>query len=573
MNKKEVAKILEEIGELLDIKGENPFKVRSYYNASRTISTLQEDIDTLVNQGRLREIKGIGEALNNKITELVTTGKLKYYEDLKASLPEGLIDLLSIPSLGPRKIKTLYEKLNITNIGELEYACKENRLVSLEGFGPKSQQNILEGIKFKRKYDRRFLYPEVEKEGQYLLERLKGLKGIIRISVAGSLRRKCETVKDIDILISAEPEFSNDIMNTFCSLDRVEKVIAQGDTKSSIMLDSGINSDLRVVSDEQYPYALHYFTGSKEHNVEMRRVAKKFNRKLNEYGLFEEEKNIPCKDEEELFEALGLQYIPPELRESFGEIEAAQKNQIPKLLEENDIRGLFHIHSNYSDGVESIENIVKKCIELGYEYVGICDHSKSAYYANGLTEERIIQQHREIDALQGKYSQIKIFKGIEVDIASDGSLDYNDDILKSFDVVIGAIHSKLKMTAEEAMERMVKALRNPEVDMIAHPTGRLLLAREPYPLNINHFLEEAAKYGKIIELNANPHRLDLDWMGCKYAKGLGVKVCINPDAHSLIGLNDMKYGIGIARKGWLEKEDILNSLSVKELQEKYFDAE
>ncbi|MBN1755805.1 DNA polymerase/3'-5' exonuclease PolX [bacterium] len=565
MNKKEVARILEEIGQILELKGENPFKVRSYYNAARVIMNLDENLNDLVEEDRLQDIKGIGDALSQKIKELVETGKSGYYEKLKCSIPKGLMEMLTIPSLGPRKIKILYDKLNITNIGELEYFCKENRLIALEGFGVKSQRKILEGIQFKKKYEKRHLLPAAEGDAHYIISELENLDGVIRIKLAGSLRRRLETIKDIDVIIAAESGKESLIMEKYCGLKRVEKVVAHGETKSSIVLDSGIASDLRVVSRQEYPYALHYFTGSKAHNIEMRKVAKEFQYKLNEYGLFKGEENIPCNDEEELYNSLGLQFIPPELREAIGEIEAARENNLPSLVELKDIRGVFHIHSNYSDGINSLEEIIIRCQELGYEYVSVCDHSKSANYANGLSEARVLQQHQEIEGLQEKYPGIRILKGIEADILPDGCLDYNDSLLAKFEIVIGSIHSRLKMTEEEALERIVKAMKNPYLTMIGHPTGRLLLAREPYPLDINKFIEAAAKYGKMIELNANPHRLDLDWRGCKYARECGVLVSINPDAHSLEGLSDTRYGVEIARKGWLTPRDIMNTRTKSEL--------
>ncbi|MFV9568104.1 DNA polymerase/3'-5' exonuclease PolX [Thermoanaerobacter mathranii] len=563
MDKKEIANILNDIGLLLELKGENPFKSRAYYNAARTIELLDEDIEILVKEDRLKDIKGIGEAINKKITELVLTGKMKYYEDLKASIPEGLVEMLKIPGLGPKKIKTIYEKLNITTIRELEYACIENRLVDLPGFGEKTQKKILEGIQFVKQFSGQHLYAEAYIEALKLKEYLDASKTTQVTEIAGSLRRKKEIVKDIDILAVASD--SSKVMEAFVNYPDVREVIAKGDTKTSITLKSGINADLRVVTEKEFPYALHHFTGSKEHNTAMRHRAKQMGIKMNEYGLFKGDKLIECKSEEEIFDKLGLLYIPPELRENMGEIEAAEKGELPKLIEEKDIKGVFHVHTTYSDGANTLVEMVETARKLGYKYIGITDHSRSAFYAGGLKEEDLVRQWEEIEKLSKKYNDIVIFKGIESDILPDGSLDYEEEILKQFDFVIASIHSHFRMSKEDMTKRMIKAIENKYTTIIGHVTGRLLLARDSYEIDIYKVIAAAAHYGKIIEINANPYRLDLDWRYVKHAKEKGVKLAICSDAHSIEGLNDVKYGVGIARKGWLEAKDVINTYEVHEI--------
>lgn len=564
MDKKEVAEILENIGTLLELKEENPFKIRAYHNAARALDALSEDLETLVKEKRLQEIKGIGSGLSEKITELVSTGKLKYYEQLKKSFPAGLLDMLNIPSLGPKKAKKLYDELGIKSIGELEYACKENRLLDLEGFGEKSQQKILEGIRFIKKHHEYHLYPEALEAAEAIFEALKKNKKIQRISTAGSLRRRKEIIRDIDFVVStADPEA---IVKQFTSLPHIESVQQKGETKASILLTSGVQADLRVVSDNEFPYALHHFTGSKEHNIAMRSRAQRMGYKMNEYGLFKGNRLIPCKDEEEIFKRLGLSYIPPELREDHGEIQAAEEGKLPRLIQPKEIRGVFHVHSTYSDGAATLEENVKEAIALGYDYLGISDHSQSARYAHGVEEERLKKQQKEIDALNEKYKgKMTILKGSEVDILPDGSLDYSEKVLKTFDFVIASIHTRFTMSEEEMTRRVIKAIQNRYVTMFGHPTGRLLLSREPYAIDLKEVIEAAKKYGVVIELNANPHRFDLDWRVCKLAKERGVLLSINPDAHHPGSLSDTNYGVGIAQKGWLSPSDIFNTLPLPKI--------
>ncbi len=569
VTKEAVVKILEEIAVLLEISGENHFKARAYQNAARNLEKLDTDFIKLVKDKKLSEVQGIGEAINKKIEELVETGKLSYYESLRSSIPSGHLEMLRIAGLGPKKIHALYEQLGIRTIGELEYACHENRLVELQGFGKKTQENILAGIKKLNFYKERRLYAEVAGDARLLFSVLTENKEIIRASLAGSLRRSAETVKDIDIVVSSAN--AENIAGYFVSLPQVAEVVARGATKVSVTLRTGINADLRIVADHEFPHALLHFTGSKEHNTALRGRAKDHGLKINEYGLWRGEENIVCQSEEEIFSHLNLPYIPPELRENMGEVEAAEKRNLPVLVDEKDIRGIFHIHTNFSDGTQSLESMVEAAKKMGMQYIGISDHSQSAYYAGGLKREDIEAQHRMIDELNEKYAPFHIFKGIEADILPDGSLDYTDDILRSFDFVIAAIHSGFHMPEEEMTRRIKIALQNEYTSMLAHPTGRLLLAREPYAVNIAEIIDTAALYGKVLELNSNPQRLDLDWRNCIYARKKGVKIAINPDAHSTTGLADISFGIKIARKGWLAAEDCLNCLSVDEMK-KYWNS-
>ena len=567
MNRNDIVKILEEIGTILELKGENPFKSRAYFNAARTIESLSGDVIEMIRNGKISEIKGIGTAISEKLKILVENGTLPYYEELKSSIPESLLTLLGIPGLGPKKVKTIYEKLNITSIGELEYACHENRLRDLDGFGKKSQDKILKSIELKKKYSERFHYPIAMHEALGVLAHLKENPNIIRIEIAGSLRRKKETIHDIDIVASCKENKRDDLMNYFTGYVEPDMIVNKGQTKSTIILNSGIYCDLRLVNDDQFPFLLHHSTGSKEHNTTMRQRAKSMNLTMNEYGLFsdKQKESLVCKDEPDIFLKLKLTYIEPELRENFDEIEQAEKNELPSLLKKEDVKGLFHVHTTYSDGAFSIKEMADYCRKMGFKYLGISDHSKSAFYANGLNEDRIKQQHDEINQLNETYDDFTILKGIESDILQDGQLDYSDNVLATFDFVIASIHSGFQMSEQAMTERICIALANPYVTMLGHPTGRLLLGREAYPHDMPKILETAARYSRIVEINANPHRLDLDWRWGKLANKFGIKTAINPDAHSTDGLHDYIIGIGIARKGWFERTAVINSYEVIEL--------
>ncbi|WZL71620.1 DNA polymerase/3'-5' exonuclease PolX [Clostridiaceae bacterium 35-E11] len=567
MDKKEVSAVLNHIGLILELRGENPFKIKAYYNGARIVELLEDDIEKLVEEERLGEKKGIGKALQEKITELVTTGELEYYETLKDEIPEGLFEILKIPGLGPKKVKQLYDQLQITTLGELEYACLENRLIDLKGFDLKTQNKILKGIENLKKYRGKYLISDALHLALPLVEKLQADPRVIRCSLAGSIRRKKEMIKDIDILASAKKNDRKAIMDHFIAFDEIENVTSQGETKLSVRLISGVNVDLRIVENAQYPYALHHFTGSKEHNTAMRHRAKEMGLKMNEYGLFTENGEIlSCKDEEELFHWLKLQYIPPELRENNGEIEAAENHGIPRLVEEKDIQGVFHVHTSYSDGVNTIEEMTIAASKKGYKFIGISDHSQSAFYAHGLKIEDIWKQHEGIDKLNEVQNDIYVFKGIESDILINGCLDYEECILDKFDYVIASVHNNFNMTKEEMTHRLIKAVENKHTKILGHPSGRLLLSREEYPIDIKSVLK-ACKFNDVaVEINANPHRLDLDWRFCKIAKEMGVKIAIEPDAHKIKGLGDVYYGVGIARKGWLEPQNIINTFTLEQIK-------
>ncbi len=566
MDKIEVSRILEEIGILLELKGENPFKVRAYHNAARAVEALEEDLNKAIEDGALSDQKGIGTGIYEKIIELFHTGHLNYYEQLRQEIPPGLLEIIKIPGLGTKKARALYEELGISTVGELEYACIENRLIELHGFGKTTQEKILKGIGYYRKGMGLHLLNTALGEAEKLLSTLTSNKNVIRTNIAGSIRRRKEVIRDIDLVASVKPGHENAVMDFFADLPSVQSITAKGDTKSSVVLNIGINADLRIVSDKEFPFALHYLTGSKEHNTAMRGRAKKMGIKMNEYGLFKGEKLIPCKDEAGIFKVLGLSYIPPELREDNGEIEAAERDELPELIEPSDIKGMFHIHTTYSDASMTLKEVVRVTRESGYRYIGISDHSKSAYYAGGLTEDKLREQHEEIDRLNAELKDFHIFKGVESDILPDGSLDYDDRTLATFDFVIASVHSKFNMTEAEMTHRIIKAISNPYTMILGHPTGRLLLSREGYHVDLHKVIDAAARHHVVIELNAHPYRLDLDWRFCRYARERGIKVSINPDAHHIDDLSNVSYGVSIARKGWLTANDVLNTLSLEEIK-------
>jgi DNA polymerase (family X) len=572
MDKEQVADILVEIGTLLELKGENPFKTRAYANAARTLEGLGEPLEKLVAEKRLGDIKGIGEALEQKITELVETGKLKYYDELKASIPPGLIEMLEISGLGPKKIQALHKKLGVDSIEKLEVSCKAGKVAELDGFGEKTQANILEGIERKRTYASKHLLSDALLAAEPLLENLREHPAVIRCSSAGSLRRFKEIIGDIDLLASSKKPA--EVIEFFVSQPGLVKVLAKGETKASAILEGGIQCDLRVVSDAEFPFALAYFTGSKEHNIAMRQRAIARGLRLNEYGLFKSKEEtrdpkllVPCKTEDEIFEKLDLVFVPPELREDHGELSASEKNELPKLIEWTDLKGALHNHSNWSDGRNSLEEIAAYMEELGLEYWAITDHSKSSVQANGLDTERLRAQILEIKALNEKFaargSEFCLLTGSEVDILKD-RLDFDDDVLAELDVVVASLHVPSSSESENT-KRILRAVENPFVHIIGHLTGRLLLEREPYPVNVHRVIDACAATGTWLELNCNPHRFDLDWRHWAYAKSKGVKCVINPDAHRNEHAGFLRLGAGVARKGWLERRDVLNVLASKSL--------
>jgi len=563
MDRKEIADILDECGTLLELKGENPFRANAYRNASRAIQQLEGSVAEMLADGSLAKVKGLGQTMIEKIDEMLSTGKLSFYEKLKAEIPPGLVDMLRLSGFGPKRIKQVHTDLGIDTIESLKAACEDGRIAGLKGFGQKSATKLLESIQFLETSGQRLMLPIALELAERLRDAISQHASVKRIEICGSLRRRKETIGDIDLLVSSDD--AAPIMKLFVEHADVMQIVGHGPTKSSVVLKNGINADLRVVTDEQFPFALHYFTGSKQHNVAMRARAQEFGLKLNEYELAGPKGAVKCKEESDIFHALGLDYIPPELREDTGEIAAALTHQLPHLLEIKDITGFFHCHTNASDGADTLEEMVNDCRKRGYKYLGIADHSKSAFYANGLSVERIRQQHEQIDKLNKKHKDFRIFKGIESDILADGSLDYDDDVLATFDYVVASIHQPMNMSEKQMTDRVIRAIRNPYCTMLGHPTGRLLLRRDPFPIDMEAVLKEAAKCGTMIEINSSPYRLDLDWIFCKRAKALGVTLVINPDAHSIHDYDNIPCGVSTARRGWLTKENIFNTLGVKDI--------
>jgi DNA polymerase (family 10) len=568
MDKDQVAAILDEIGTLLELQGENPFRCNAYHNAARALGQLGEDLKTIVAEKRLDTIPGIGSTLQEKITSLVTDGHLEFYDDLKSKTPPGMLDMLRLPGVGPKKVKALHDQLGVASLEQLEAACRTGRVAGLKGFGRKTQDKILEGLAFLDQAGKRVRIDQALELAELIVSHMKKCAGVIRLEVCGSLRRRKETINDIDVLISSKN--AAPLMERFVTLPGVIQVAGHGETKSSIVLSNGqagsakviMNADLRVVSDEQFPFALHYFTGSKEHNIAVRARAQSYGLKLNEYELSGAKGPVRCKDEADIFKALDLDAIPPELREDTGEIQAASVHELPKLVDQDDIEGVFHCHTNWSDGAATLEEMAMAAKKLGLKYLGIGDHSQSLTVANGLSPERVHRQQTEITALNERLKDFHLFKGTECDILADGSLDFGNKVLESFDYVVASVHSHFNQPSEEMTARIIKAIQHPRVTMLGHMTGRLLLRRDGYKVDIEAVLREAAKLGTLIEINAHPQRLDLDWVHVKRAKSLGVKLVINPDAHATDEIGLYRYGVDVARRGWLEKVDVFNTQSL-----------
>jgi DNA polymerase (family X) len=561
-----VADTLYLIADLLDLKGEMFFKTRAYRIAAQTIEALDEDIETIVRQGSLESIAGIGEALAKKITELVQTGRLEYLERLKKEVPTGLVDLLGIPGLGPKKVAALYGKLGITTIEDLRNAATNGKLRSLEGFGEITERNILRGIQLLQKTSGRVLLNVAYDDGMRYLDYLKKSKKIEKIDIAGSLRRMKETIGDLDILVaSKDPET---VMDHFVRYPEVAEILAKGATKSSVILNDQLQVDLRVVEDKSYGAALQYFTGSKDHNVTLRGLAIKKGYKLNEYGLFDKntEKYITGKTEADIYKKIGMTYIEPELRENRGEFEAAKNNTLPALVKYDEINGDFHVHSLWSDGSDSIETIAAAAAQRGYEFIGMTDHSQSLKIANGLTEERVQKKILEIQKVQKKFPGLRIFCGTECDIKTDGTLDYSKKILQQFDFVYIAIHTAFKMEKDTMTKRIMKGMEHEHVNFLAHPTGRLIGKRDPYEVDIDQIIDAAKQTDTLLEINSFPDRLDLDDAHLKQAKDHNIRFVLGTDSHNINHLDFMRFGIATARRGWLEKKDILNTSSVKEIE-------
>ena len=573
MDKDAVAEVLKEIGVLLELKGENPFKTRAYVNGARTLEGLTESLETLIQEERLGEVKGIGKALVEKITELVETGELEYYTNLKASIPAGLIEMLDVQGMGPKKVKALHDKLGIESIEALEAACEAGQVAELDGFGKKSEEKILESIAFKRQHASHHHRHKMLIAAEPILDDLRSHPDVIRCDIAGSLRRGKEVSGDIDFLVSAKD--STDIIEAFTTRDGILSVLAAGGTKASVLLEGGIQADLRVVEDSEFASALAYFTGSKEHNIVMRQRAIDRGLRLNEYGLFKSteetrdpELRLDCKTEEDIFAALDLTYVPPELREDRGEFTAAESGDIPRLIEWTDLKGSLHNHSNWSDGHESLEEIAEHMSGLGLAYWAVTDHSKASFQANGLDEARVEKQLKEIAAVNQKLEDddnaFRLLSGIEVDVLKKG-LDFGDNLLAQLEVVVASLHVA-GSDEKDNTKRLIAAAENPHVHMLGHLSGRLLLERAPQKLNQQAVIDACAETGTWIELNANPYRLDLDWRHWQYAKSRGVKCVINCDAHRAEHAGFLRIGTAIARKGWLAKEDVVNTLPLKQLK-------
>ncbi len=576
MTKGEIAAVLEEIATLLELKDENPFKIRAYANAARSLETFGGNLSDLQDEEALEKIPGIGKAIAAKIKELAATGSLKYLEELRADFPAAILELFSIPGLGAKKIKALYEKLHISSIAQLQKACESGRVAELPGFGETTQGKICHAIADRAKHFGSFQFGQIAGEAESLRNDLAAHPDALHACVAGSYRRRREIVRDLDLVVATKKPAA--VTKFFLEHPLVESVIAQGPTKSSVRLRSQIQCDLRVVSAAEYPFALNYFTGSKEHNIELRNRALKRGWTLNEYRLApapapsgarkkRSTTRIPqVRDEVELYRAFDLDFIPPELRENRGEFEAAANHSLPRLIEKENLRGTFHCHTTASDGHNTLEEMAQAAQALGLEYLGIAEHSRSSIQAHGLDAAKLRAQVAAIRKLNKKFDGFQLFAGVECDILRDGKLDFDDDLLSELDYAVVSIHSVFNLSEAEMTRRIIRAISNPFVTILAHPTGRLLLQREPYVVNLPAIIDAAAETGTWIEINAAPKRLDLDWRWWPLAKEKGVKCVINPDAHRAERLQDLWFGIGVARKGWLTKEDVRNCLPLGKIE-------
>lgn len=569
---------LREVSQLMQLAGENRFKVIAFDRAAQTIDGLGEDINEYIQERTLTDIKGIGKSIAEDIYALDETGKMPVLEDFREKVPEGLVEWLNISGLGPKNAYKIHKELGISTIAELKEKIDDGSVASLSGLGKKSAEKIMRSIEWMEKFDERCRLDQAEEIASAIYESLKDQEGVQKIDVAGSYRRGLETIGDIDILIAADEEHIESLFEVFTSHERVTEVLGRGDTKSSVRTKEGRQVDLRIVSPKEFPAALMYFTGSKEHNVVMRQRARERGMSLNEYGLFKlnEEgetdfnKPIEFESETDIYQKLDLHFVPPELREDRGEFEIYESQENFDLVNDEDIRGVIHAHSTWSDGKYSIREMAEACMERGYEYLGITDHSKTAAYAGGLSVDDIKQQWDEIDELNKAFADagknFVIFKGIESDILADGSLDYEDEVLEGFDFIVASVHQSLEMPREKMMERMRNAVKNPYTRILGHPTGRLLLKRNGSDLDLNELVALAAEHNTSIEINANPRRLDLDWRFGNKAREVGLMTAINPDAHTIAGIDDIKYGVRIARKGKYGKDRVLNAKSVDEVR-------
>jgi len=563
MKNKELADLFEKMADILEFKGENPFKISAYRKASRIIGDLTQDIEEIAEQGGLKNIPGIGEGMAQKVVEYLKTGKISRFEEVKKGVPDELIAIMDIPGMGPKTLALIHKERGINNLSQLEKAVEDSSLTDLPGMGEKKIENIKRGIQLLKQSKGRMNLGVAFPVAKRIVETLRQKTGSKKIEWAGSLRRMKENIGDIDILATGLDK--EKIIQAFIHLPEVKEVLASGETKASVIVERGTQIDLRVVEEDSYGAALQYFTGSKGHNIHLRGIAKAKGIKINEYGVFKGKKKIGGKEEKDVYRSLGMDWIEPELREDRGEIEAAQKGRLPKLVEETEIKGDLHVHSKWSDGTSSIEEIARAALKKSYQYVAICDHSKSLKIAHGLDESRLMEQIEEIDRINEKMKGFQILKGSEVDILSDGKLDLPEIILEKLDIVIGAIHSGFKQDKVKMTRRIIRALENPYIHILAHPSGRLLGARDPYEVEIEELMEAAKKYGKALEINAYFERLDLDDIHCRKAKEMGIRVAIGTDSHHLDQMWMMSLGVAVAKRGWLETKDILNTLSLKEI--------
>jgi len=568
MKNKLVADIFREIAKLLELKGENPFRIRAYEKASQNIESLTQDVEVFAKENKLTSLPGIGQDLANKIKEIIKTGTLTQYEKLKKEVPKGLLEMMEIPGLGPKTVKLIYEKLKIDSIGKLEEAAKSGKLRKLDGIREKTEENILKGISLLKKGRERTPLYLALKIAEGFLEPLRQMKEVEKIEVAGSVRRRKETIRDIDILIVSKNP--SEVMDKFVNLSYVREVLAKGETKSSVRAgENEIQVDLRVVEKESFGSALMYFTGSKAFNIKLRQLASKDGYKINEYGVFAltkgKEKKVAGRTEEEIFKLFKMPFVAPELREDRGEVELALKNKLPKIIDRKDIKGDLHVHSKYSDGTSTIKDIALYAEKMGYQYVGICDHSQGLKVAGGVSVKDVYAKIEEVRKINRQLKKVKVLCGTEVDILNDGSLDYPDSVLKEFDLVIAAIHSGFKQPQHQLTKRIVSACKNKYVHVIAHPTGRLFGVRDSYEIDFDEILKVASDYQVALELNCFPQRLDLNDINCMRARAKKVKIALGTDAHILDQMLNMDLGVSVARRGWLEKEDVLNCWSLDKL--------
>ncbi len=564
VTREHLVKTLENIALLLELKGENPFKTRAYRNGAEIVQNFDGDIVTRAIKNDLKDIKGFGDALQQKLYELASTGSLAYHENLRAEFPETLFELFEIQGLGPKKIKAVYDQLEVDSVASLKKACEDGKVASLKGFGAKTAEKILGAIANREKFADRFRLGDVGPLAETLLERLKDHPKVSRAAIAGSYRRSKETLHDLDFLVATtEP---SELTSFFAQMPEAEEIIVQGSTKTTIRLENGLQCDLRAVSNEHFPFALQYFTGSKEHNVALRSLALKQGLSLNEYDFTGDGQMPEVHEEGDIYRSLGLLFIPPELRENRGEIEASDQGKLPDLIKKENLRGTFHNHTTASDGNNSLLEMAEAAHDLGLEYLGIADHSKASFQANGLNEVRLREQISEIRALNEQFDDFALIAGSEVDILKDGSLDFDDDLLQELDYCVASVHNSFTLDEDTMTKRIIRAMENEHVTMLGHVTGRLLLKRDPYAVNIEKIIACASETRTVIELNCSPYRLDMDWRWWKKAREKNVLCSINPDAHRTEQLQSLSYGVRLARKGWLRRNDVLNTKSLKEVQ-------